>query len=312
MDRQTKAALKEHVLSPAITMFDFVYSETAEYHGINNLPEEMYMPAAHQICLQVLQPVSDHFRKSVKIISGYRSPKLNVKLNGAPNSQHLTCQAVDFKVVGLSLNTVAKWIAEHLDFDLLLLEYEDYTDIEHSASWLHVSYNKGANRRLDLTTEAGLHAVQLSPNFTLWEMVRSATATARKIYNIPDEAGIERLRLVCRHILQPVRNHFNRPVRVNSGYRSPALNRVLSGASKSSQHMKCEAVDFEIMGLDNFDLAQWIAKNLDYDQLILEFYGNNPSDPNDGWVHASFSAKRNRHKDLTINKNGTFAGLKPR
>lgn len=312
MARLSKAEMKAYHLCPAVTMYDFVDSRRAAYKEYeNSLPEEL-IPTARQTCVKLLQPIADHFGKSITIISGYRSSVLNRDLNGAQNSQHLRAQAVDFKVVGISHRTVSKWIAENLEFDIMLWEYEDYANTNLSTPWIHLSYVQGANRKLDLTTEAGMRAYHLSPNFTLWEMVRSATATAHKIYNVPDEAGIEKLGLVCTHILQPVRNHFGQPVRVNSGYRSPALNKVVSGASKTSQHMRCEAVDYEIMGLDNFELAQWVSKNLDYDQLILEFYGNDKSDPNDGWVHTSYKAAHNRKKDLTINKYGTYAGLKSR
>ena len=74
--------------------------------------------------------------------------------------------------------------------------------------------------------------------------------------------------------------------------------------------MRCEAVDYEIMGMDNYELAQWVAQNLTYDQLIIEYYGRDKSDPNDGWVHTSYTAARkNRMCNLTINDKGTRPGL---
>ena len=71
-------------------------------------------------------------------------------------------------------------------------------------------------------------------------------------------------------MLQPVRDHFGVTV-INSGYRGPALNEAVGGSSKS-QHCKGEAADIECPGVPNYDVAKWIEDNLDFDQLILEFY----------------------------------------
>lgn len=298
-------------LSPDFTLDEFCYNELAEVHDWYNIPNEMGIASFRLMCEHVLQPLRNHFGKPVRILKGYTCPQLNRALGDAPNSAHCLCHAVDIRVSGISPFTVANWIAENLNYDSLIIEYGDYTPGCGAQPWLHVSYYLGFNRYLNLTSERGLRELKLSKNFSLWELVRSATATARKIFNLPDEAGIERLRQVAVNILQPVRDHYGQPIKVSSGYRSPSLNAVVSKhASKNSQHMKCEACDFEIMGLDNFVLAQWIAKNLDYDQLILEFYGNDKSDPNDGWVHASYTMRRkNRKQDLTINNKGTRPGL---
>jgi len=66
--------------------------------------------------------------------------------------------------------------------------------------------------------------MNLSANFTLKELTKSDTATRLGIDNTPDEAVIESLRLLCENILQPVRDHFGKPVKISSGYRSPELN----------------------------------------------------------------------------------------
>jgi len=86
--------------------------------------------------------------------------------------------------------------------------------------------------------------------------------------------------------LQPVRDHFGR-VKVTSGFRSPELC-VAIGSSVNSQHAKAEAADFECPGVDNAELADWIDRELPYDQLILEFY--TPGEPNSGWIHCSWIA----------------------
>ena len=126
--------------------------------------------------------------------------------------------------------------------------------------------------------------MKLSENFSLAELVKSQTATRKGINNEPGTAEIENLIHLAKNILQPVREHFGKPVIISSGYRSPELCEAI-GSSAKSQHAKGEAADFEIAGVDNKELAAWIAANCDFDQLILEFYV--PGDPNSGWVHCS-------------------------
>lgn len=150
---------------------------------------------------------------------------------------------------------------------------------------------------------------KLSKNFSLEEMCYSSTANSKKINNYTTDNNIvSKLKLLCEHILQPVREHFGKPVVINSGYRCVALNTVVNGA-KNSQHLTGEAADFEIMGLSNYELACWIKDNLDFDQLILEYCDNLKNDINAGWVHCSYKAIGNRHQLLTINKKGTKSGL---
>jgi len=127
---------------------------------------------------------------------------------------------------------------------------------------------------------------QLSPHFALSEFLSSQTATRLKIPNGPTAAEIEAMRLLCIHVLEPVREHYGVPVRISSGFRSQALNDATPGSSNTSQHRKGEAADIEIAGVSNVDLAQWIHAHLNYDQLILEFY--TPGQPSSGWVHVSY------------------------
>ena len=146
--------------------------------------------------------------------------------------------------------------------------------------------------------------MKLSENFSLEELTRSATATKLGIDNTPDEEHLNNLQVVVDEIAQPLRDHFGKPVRINSGYRSPALNDAIGG-SKKSQHSKGEALDLEIDGVSNMEVAGWIAENCDYDQVILEFY--NPAEgPNSGWVHASCKAdlSQNRKRNLIALKDG--------
>jgi putative chitinase len=146
--------------------------------------------------------------------------------------------------------------------------------------------------------------MQLSEHFNLKEFTKSETAIRKRIDNTPNAAHAENLKNVCEKILEPVRRHFGKPVRINSGYRGPALNAAVGGSSKS-QHCNGEAVDFEIDGLPNPDLAKWVSENCDFDQIILEFYDPKEG-PNSGWVHASYtSSGKNRKQKLTaVTVNG--------
>ena len=127
--------------------------------------------------------------------------------------------------------------------------------------------------------------MELSRNFTLTELTKSDTAIRKGINNNPNSEQIEKLKALCENILQPVRDHFGR-VKVTSGFRSVELCTAI-GSSVNSQHAKAEAADFECVGVDNAELADWIKRELPYDQLILEFY--TPGEPNSGWIHCSYT-----------------------
>ena len=137
--------------------------------------------------------------------------------------------------------------------------------------------------------------MQLSDNFTLPELIKSQTAVRKGIDNEPGTVQIENLIHLAKTILQPVREHFGKPVMISSGYRSPELCEAI-GSSAKSQHAKAEAADFEIHSIDNKELAAWISANCDFDQLILEFYVD--GDPNSGWVHCSSSMESSRKQML--------------
>ena len=127
--------------------------------------------------------------------------------------------------------------------------------------------------------------MQLSENFSLNEFTKSDTEVRKGINNTPNETHLENMKSLCENVLQKVRTHFGKSVRITSGYRSPELCEAI-GSSKTSQHAKGQAADFEITGIDNKVLAEYIIDNLDFDQIILEFYTD--GDPNSGWVHCSY------------------------
>ena len=141
--------------------------------------------------------------------------------------------------------------------------------------------------------------MKLSKNFSLDELTKSQTAERKGIDNTPSPEHQENLEKLCRHVLQRVRDHFGKVVTISSGYRSPELCTAI-GSKITSQHAKGQAADFEIFGVSNKALADYIDSELYYDQLILEYW--NESDPNSGWVHCSFSEGNNRKQYLRAYK----------
>ena len=150
--------------------------------------------------------------------------------------------------------------------------------------------------------------MKLTENFSLKELTSSQTAERKGIDNTPSTEHQENLKSLCESILQPIRDHFGRVVSVSSGYRSVDLC-VAIGSSTGSQHAKGEAADFEIFGISNKELADWINENLTYDQLILEYWKE--SDPNSGWVHCSFSLNGNRKQYLRAYKENGSTKYEP-
>ena len=149
--------------------------------------------------------------------------------------------------------------------------------------------------------------MNLTRNLSLLEMTKSDTAIRKGIDNNPNADQVEKLKALCENILQPVRDHFGR-VKVTSGFRSVELCTAI-GSSANSQHAKAEAADFECPGVDNAELADWIHKNLPYDQLILEFY--TPGEPNSGWVHCSWVAENPRKQLLRAYREDGKTRYKP-
>ena len=133
--------------------------------------------------------------------------------------------------------------------------------------------------------------MKLSQNFSLRELTKSQTAERKGIPNEPSEEHIEKLKLLCTKILQPIRDEFG-IVSVSSGYRSPDLC-VALGSKSTSQHARGQAADFECYGVDNNKLFEWATKNLTFDQAILEFYNG---DPESGWIHMSYKDKNRGQK----------------
>lgn len=169
--------------------------------------------------------------------------------------------------------------------------------------------------------------MRLSTHFTLAEMTKSHTAARLGIDNSlspdTDAQVIKRLQRLCETVLEPVRVHYGIPFAPSSGFRCFDLEHVLCKDSINrflgidhsrtindymdlKSHPKGEAADIEIPTVSNLELATWIRDNLDFDQLILEFYKRD--DPTAGWVHVS-TRDENRNEVLTIGKHFRVGGL---
>ena len=155
--------------------------------------------------------------------------------------------------------------------------------------------------------------MRITPHFTLEEFERSGTAARLHIDNRVPAELVPNIKYLCEEVLEPLREHFQEPIYVSSGYRCPELNKAVGGV-KSSQHMQGEAADicpFVLSGLspdpshvgegrqasgsmrlvpDSHspearkkmrEWAEWIMDNLQFDQLLREHRGDSY------WIHVS-------------------------
>lgn len=142
--------------------------------------------------------------------------------------------------------------------------------------------------------------MQLSQHFRLHEFTKSQTATRNDINNTPSDKEVKALKALCENVLEKVRAQFG-VVKISSGFRSKELNKAIGG-STTSQHSKGEAADIEVMNVSNQVLAEWIAANCNFDQLILEFHVPQEG-ANSGWVHVSWvGANTNRKQVLRASR----------
>lgn len=137
--------------------------------------------------------------------------------------------------------------------------------------------------------------MQLSENLSLAEVMRSETAKRNGISNKPNPRHLENLKIIAGKIFQPIRNFFQRPIHLSSGYRSEELNAFIKG-SASSQHCTGEALDIDMDGTEitNKEVFDYIKNNLEFDQLIWEFGTNDNPD----WVHVSYKASGKQRKQI--------------
>ena len=136
----------------------------------------------------------------------------------------------------------------------------------------------------------------ISKHISYKEGVHSITAIRKGIDNEPNEEQLANMKLVANNVFEPLRVFINGPIKVNSFFRSPDLNKAIGGSTKS-QHCKCQSIDIDDTygKATNAEMYWWIKENLDFDQMIWEF-GNND---NPDWVHVSYvSPDKNRNRCL--------------
>ena len=137
--------------------------------------------------------------------------------------------------------------------------------------------------------------MDISPHFSYDEVIRSKTATDLGMDNSLPFVLLPKVQLMATELLEKTRANWNKPVKINSWYRCPALNQMISN-NPNSQHTKGEAVDFTIPGVSNFEVASYIRDNLTFDQVILER----------SWVHVSLVSDNNRHQVLRTDDGRTY------
>ena len=136
----------------------------------------------------------------------------------------------------------------------------------------------------------------ISEHISYKESVYSITATRRGINNIPDDEQLTNMELVAEEVFEPLREWVGGPIKINSFFRCPKLNKAIGGSSKS-QHCYGQAIDIDdtFHKASNADMYNYIKEHLEFDQLIWEFGDNKNPD----WVHVSYvSPEENRNRCL--------------
>ena len=143
---------------------------------------------------------------------------------------------------------------------------------------------------------------KISKNVSYKEGVYSITADRLGLENKPNEEQLANMKEIAEKVFQPLRTWVNAPIKINSFYRSPELNKAIGGSSKS-QHCHGQAIDIDDTygHATNADMFMYIRENLDFDQMIWEF----GDDKNPNWVHVSYvSPEANRNRCLKAYREG--------
>ena len=136
----------------------------------------------------------------------------------------------------------------------------------------------------------------ISKHISYREGVYSTTATRRGIENTPNTEQLDNMELVAEEVFEPLRAYVGGPIKINSFFRCPELNKAIGGSSKS-QHCKGQAIDIDdtFGRMTNAEMYNFIKEHLDFDQIIWEF----GDDDNPDWVHVSYvSPEDNRGRCL--------------
>jgi len=139
--------------------------------------------------------------------------------------------------------------------------------------------------------------MKISNHLSLAEVSRSETAKRKGINNTPSGEHLENFKKLAENVFEPIREHFNVPIHISSGYRSKELNAAIGGSS-TSQHCTGEAIDIDMdgssSGVTNKNIFDFIKDKLDFDQLIWEF----GTDKNPDWVHVSYESTGKQRKQI--------------
>ena len=137
--------------------------------------------------------------------------------------------------------------------------------------------------------------MKISKHLSLSEIIRSESAKRNNISNIPTAQHLENFKILAEKVFEPIREHFKSPIRISSGYRSAALNKLIKG-SATSQHSTGEAIDIDMDGtsITNKQVFDYIKKDLEFDQLIWEF----GTESNPDWVHVSYESTGKQRKQV--------------
>ena len=141
----------------------------------------------------------------------------------------------------------------------------------------------------------------LSKHVSLHEGVYSRTAERLGLKNDPSDEHLLNMITISEKVFEPLRKHVGGPIKINSFYRGPELNKVIGGSSKS-QHCHGQAIDIDdtFGHMSNADMYYWIKDNLNFDQLIWEF----GTDKNPNWLHVSYvNDEDNRNRCLKAYKD---------
>lgn len=133
-------------LEKNFSLKEMTFSDTAIRKGIDNTPKIEEIVNLTVLCCHILQPVRDHFGKSVNINSGFRSVELCEAVGSSAKSQHTKGEAADFEIYGLSNLELATWIYENLEYDQMILEFHD-PEGDPNSGWVHCSYKKEGDNR---------------------------------------------------------------------------------------------------------------------------------------------------------------------
>ena len=136
----------------------------------------------------------------------------------------------------------------------------------------------------------------ISDHISYKEATHSATALRRNLNNTPNNEQLKCMEEVAENLFEPLRKWVGGPIKINSFFRCPELNKAIGGSSKS-QHCKGQAIDIDdtFHRASNAEMYHFIKENLDFDQIIWEF----GDDDNPDWVHVSYvSHEDNRGRCL--------------